>query len=186
MWQVLLRSFSIALLLSGAVFAQSQPGESLGDVARTKRAEQQAQEAAGTMPKVITNQDLPAAPPGVPESSPSDPMSMVSGVKRSDGYADQRLTNRPLAEQRAAQQWRARIQAQGNKVAALQAHVDRMNALLNPVGGVQYEGPYSRYQARQRERLEQMQEMLNQEKQRLYAMQEEARRVGMHTSVYDP
>lgn len=186
MRRVLSKSFLITLLLSQAVFAQSQSGESLGDVARRNRAEQQAQEAAGTMPKVITNQDLPAAPPGAPESSPSDPMTMVSGVKRSDRYADQGLSNQLLDEQRAAQQWKTRIQAQENKVARLQAHVDRMSALLNPSGGVQYEGPHSRYQARQMERLAQMQETLDQEKQRLFTMQQEARRVGMHTSVYDP
>jgi len=186
MHRVLSMSFIIALLLSEAAFAQSQPEESLGDVARRNRAEQQAQEAAGTMPKVVTNQDLPAAAPGAPESSPSDPMTMVSGVRRPDRYADQARTSRLLEEQRAAQQWRTRIQAQENKIAKLQAQFDRMNALLNPVGGVQFEGPRSRYQTHQMELLAQMQVVLDQEKQRLYTMQEQARRVGMHTSVYDP
>jgi len=179
-------SFIVAILLSGTVFAQDQSGDSLGDVARRNRAEQQAQEAAGTMPKVITNQNLPTAPPGAPESSPSDPMTMVSGVKRPGHYADQDRTSRLLEEQRAAQQWRTRIQAQEDKIARLQAQFDRMNALLNPVGGVQFEGPRNRYQTHQMELLAQMQVALDQEKQRLYTMQEQARRVGMHTSVYDP
>jgi len=104
MYQTFSRTFIIALLLIGAVFAQSQSGDSLGDLARANRAKRLAQEAAGTMPKVITNQDLLADPPGVLEASASEPMTMVSGVTRSDHYAGQHLNSRQLAEQRAGEQ----------------------------------------------------------------------------------
>ena len=114
-----------ALLLNAAAFAQS-----LGDVARANREQQQAQQAAGATPKVITNADLPSDPWDTPTSgAPPQP------VKRA---FDQSFAPGQLAPQRAAQQWRARIQAQKNKVAELQARVDRMNASLHPAGGAHH------------------------------------------------
>ena len=167
------RILAIALSLNAAAL-----GQSLGDVARASREQQQAQQAAGTTPKVITNADLPSDPSDTPTSdAPPQPVNRAS---------DQRFAQGQLAQQRAAQQWRARSQAQKKKVAELQARVDRMNASLHPAGGVLYENPTGRYQARQMENLAQMQAMLDQQKQQLYTMQDEARRAGMHTSVYDP
>jgi len=179
MHRVLAKGFIIALLLSGAAFAQSQAGESLGDVARANRANRQAQEADGTPPKVITNQDLPAPPPA-PESNDSNPMTTVSGVKRSDPYGDQRLSNRLLAEQGRGQQWRSRIEEQENRIADLEARIERLNASIHrAVGTAQYETPPNRYQALQMERLATMQQMLEEQKRRLETMQDAARRAGM-------
>lgn len=53
-------------------------------------------------------------------------------------------------------------------------------------GSVQCEGPYNRYQARQLERVAQMQQQLDEQKRKLDRMQEAARHAGMHTAVYDP
>jgi hypothetical protein len=181
MHRTFLGSSIIVLLLSAAAaLAQSQSGESLGDVARTNRANQQAQQAAGTLPKVFTNNDLPADPPGVPESSPSDTMTEVSGVNRPNRYADQQLSNRLATEQRTAGQWRARIQDQENRIAGLQARIDRVNAAVhNSVGTAQYDTPANRYQAVQMERLDMMQQMLDQQKRKLAMMEDAARRAGM-------
>ena len=177
----LLRSSIAVLLLSAAAFAQSQSGESLGDIARANRAKQQAQEASGATPRVITNRDLPAGSSGLPESSPSDPMTQVSGVNRPDRYADQQLSNRLASEQHAAGQWKARIQDQENRIADLQARIDHVNAAIhNSVGTAQYDTPANRYQAVQTERLAMMQQMLDQQKRRLAMMEDAARRVGMN------
>jgi hypothetical protein len=187
MYRIVLRSFAIALLLNVPGFGQS--GQPLGDVARANREKQAAQAAAGTTPRVITNKDLPADPPEVQEASASQPMTVVSGVNRSfEGHSSyQRFAEQNLAEQRAGEQWRGRIQAQESRIADLQARIDQMNASMHPAGGsALYEGPYNRYQARQMQRVAQMQEMLDQQRGRLYMMQEAARRAGMHTSVYDP
>jgi len=179
MHRVLSRSFTIALLLTGTA-ALAQSGQSLADAARAERAKQQSEQAAGTAPKVITNQDLPAAPPAVPDPSPSDPMTTVSGVKKSDHYADQRLNNHLQAEQRSSGQWKARIQEQENRIADLEARIDRVNASIrNSVGTAQYDTPANRYQAVQSERLAMMQQMLDQQKRRLALMQDSARRAGM-------
>ncbi len=184
MYRDLSRSFIVAVLLSGAAFAQTQSQqaqsqESLGDVARAYRAKEQAQEASGAKPKLITNQDVPAPTP-IPESDPSDPMTMVSGVKRSASHNDQGLSNRLVAERRSGEQWRSRIQEQEGRIADLQSRIDRVSAAMRAsVGSAQYETPVNRYQAVQMERLRNMQEMLAQQQQKLGMMQDAARRAGM-------
>jgi hypothetical protein len=178
MRRILLRSFVVGLVLTGAAFAQS--GESLGDIARANRTIQQSQEAAGTTPRVITNQDLPSTSQGIPEANASDPMTTVSGSNRHDPYADQRLSNRLQSEQRSSAQWKARIQEQENRIADLQSRIDHVNASLRAaVGTAQYDAPVSRYQAIQSERLAMMQQMLDQQKRRLSLMQDAARHAGM-------
>jgi len=176
-WQVLL----VGLLLNAAAIAQfqSQAGDSLADIARVNRAKQQQQEAAGATPKIITNQDLPSAPSGIPESV--EPMTTVSGVKRSvDSSSDQRANQRLVAEYRAGEQWKARIQDQEARIADLQARIDRVNQAMHAaVGTAQYDTPVNRYQSIQMERLARMQEMLDQQQRRLSMMQDAARLTGM-------
>jgi hypothetical protein len=171
--------FFVGLLLNTAAIGQSQTGESLGDIARANHAKQQAQEAAGTTPKIITNQDLPSDPSGVPESS--DPMTTVSGVKRSvDNYSEQRVNQRLVAEQRAGAQWKARIQDQEARIADLRTRIDRVNESMHAaVGTAQYDTPVNRYQSIQMERLAHLQEMLDQQQRRLAMMQDAARLTGM-------
>lgn len=165
----------VGLLLSAAAIGQSQSEDSLGDAAHANHLKQQAHEAAGTAPKVITNQDLPSAPPGVPESS--EPMTTVSGVTKSvDRYSHQRL----VAEQRAGERWRPLIQEQEARIADLQARIDRVNDSMHAaVGTAQYDTPVNRYQRVQLERLAHMQEMLGQQKRRLAMMEDAARRAGV-------
>jgi hypothetical protein len=173
------RVFIVGLLLNAAAMGQSQSGDSLGDAARANHAKQQAQEAAGVTPKMITNQDLPSDPPGVPESS--EPMTTVSGVNRpADRYAEQRANQRMVAEQRAGDQWKARIQDQEVRIADLQARIDRVNQSMHAaVGTVQWDGPTNRYQTIQTERLAHMQEILDLQRRRLALMQDAARHAGL-------
>jgi len=179
MCRLLSTCFVATLLLSTAALAQSASGDSLGDVARANRAKQDAQQATGTTPKVITNQDLPADPPPVAQPSDSQPMTMVSGVTKSDRIADQRLSNRLLAQNRTAQQWKVRIQDQENRITDLQARIEHVNASIHQaVGTAQYDTPANRYQAVQTERLARMQEQLDFEKRKLGMMQDTARRAG--------
>ena len=167
--------------MSGAAFAQSQSSDSLGDVARATRARQQAQEASGGgTNKVITNQDLGAATPDSPDPASSD-MTMVSGTKKPDHSADQRLSNRLQTEQRTAELWRSRLQEQENRVADLQARIDRLTAAIHrSVGTAEYDTPVNRYQAIQGERLANLQQSLEQQKRKLATMQDNARRAGMN------
>jgi hypothetical protein len=87
--------------------------------------------------------------------------------------------------QAGGEQWRQRVLEQESRVASMQARIDQMNAAARS-GGTSSQGPYNRYQARQMERASQMQQQLDEQKRKLEAMQESARRQGMHTQVYDP
>jgi len=184
MLRILSKGLIIALLVSGALYgaawaqSDSGSGQSLGDLARANRAKQQAQQDSGTPPKVITNQDLPSGSTGVPESS--EPMTEVSGVEKSNPYTDQRLSNRLQAEQRTSERWKVRIQEQENRIADLQARIDRVNAETQAaIGTVSYDTPVNRYQMIQTERLATLQQILDQQKRKLEAMQDAARRAGM-------
>jgi hypothetical protein len=179
MQRVAWRVFIVGLLLNAAAAGQSQTGDSLGDIARANQAKQQARQATGTTPRIITNQDLPSAPSSIPESS--EPMTTVSGVNRpTDPFSAQRANQRLLAEQRIGAQWRARIQDQEARIADLRARMDRVNESMHAaVGTVQYDTPVNRYQSIQLERLAHMQEMLDQQQRRLAMMQDAARLTGM-------
>lgn len=178
-------------LMAGAAVGQDQ---SLGDLARANREKLQEQQAAGITPKVITNKDLPAnATAGIPEENPAEPMTQVSGVQRPiqrnpDGARPfRRPGDGEGMEGARGENLKEKIEAQENRIAEMQARLDRLNAMMNPNGStVQYEGPGSRYQAMQAQRIEMMQQMLDQQKQRLAAMQDAARHEGAHTAVYDP
>jgi hypothetical protein len=174
-WQVSLA----AVLLSGVAIAQSQSGDSLGDVARANQAKLQEQQASGVMPRVITNQDLPSTPSGIPESS--EPMTTVSGVKRSvDSYSERPVNQRLLAEHRGGDQWRSRIQNQEERISDLQARINRAHeSMHSAVGTAQYETPANRYQSMQMRRVARMQEMMDQQQRRLEKMQDAARLTGM-------
>lgn len=166
---------------------QSSSGQSLGEVARKNQQKKAAQTSPAPAPKVITNSDLPRDPDGYttatanPHASPSP----------ANAAASRKAAAQSAAQQRAAAQWRQQILSQENKVANLQGRVDRLRAqihLVNPNANYSSsEGiAYNPGQARQLVRLQEMQDQLNQQRQRLEQMQEGARHAGMHTTVYDP
>lgn len=113
---------------------------------------------------------------------------MVSGTTRpfENRSYDQRFAEQDRTQLRAGEQWKERIQNQEGRIAELQARIDQMNASMRNSGSTISEGPYNRYQARQMQRIAQMQQMLDVQNRRLAQMQEAARHAGMHTTVYDP
>ncbi len=204
MLRMFLKMVAIAALMSFPVYGQ----QSLGDIAREYRDKQAAEDANGTRPKLFTNKDLPANPNGSDESEPAQQPAHPAAIARNaddpfshqfanrefanrpspnQRYSDQRYAGQHFADERAAEQWRQRILMQEDRVASLQARIDQMTARARSTGGtVQSEGPYTRYQELQMERLAQMHQMLDEQKRHLDQMQDAARRAGMHTSVYDP
>jgi hypothetical protein len=177
MRRIFLTIFAIALLMSSAAY-----GQSLGDIARANREKQNAENASAAQPKVITNANLPKDPAANQEPAEAQPGASVSGTADDHRSAQQRL-----AEQRAADHWKRQILAQKNRMATLLARIDQLNASIRSAGGsVQYEGPYNRYQARQLQRVAQIQLQFDEQKMKLDQMQEAARHAGMHSAVYDP
>ena len=172
------------LLANPAVYAQS-----LGDVARENR-EQKAAEASTTPPKVITNATLPKDPNAGASSATAESQPQTTSPPAS-ADSSRKAARQRAAEQRAAQQWKQRILAQENTIANLRLRIDRLKASIHFVDENTtydyYAGvAHNRYEARQLERLAQMQQQLDQQKKKLEDMQEAARHAGMHTAVYDP
>jgi hypothetical protein len=180
-----LKIFAIAVLLNLAAYAQ----QSLGDIARQYREKLAAEEAAGTGPRMYTNQDIPPAQQvGTPEPNSEtrqQPRDLAMNRAFDDPSVEQRSTEH-LAEQRAAVEWRNRIQAQESRLADLQSRIDRLSTMIHSGSTAQYDGPYTRSQARAQERLDQMQQLLDWQKRRLEQMQDAARHAGMHSAVYEP
>jgi hypothetical protein len=178
MRQTLLKMLAIALLLIPAA-----QGQSLGDIARANREKQKTEDPSATTPKVITNADLPKDPNPAPHDDDAMPPVDAANSKA----ADHRSSQQAMTERRAAEQWKRQILGQKRKVANLQARVDQLNASIQAANGsVQYEGPNGRYQARQMQRVADIQLQLDEQKKALAEMQESARHAGMHTTVYDP
>jgi hypothetical protein len=164
----------IATLMTGSALAQS-----LGDAARANREKQQQEQVSGTQPRVFTNTDVPADPPGTPETKPQADGTPTSHPYQ-DRWAEQRAAAGTQAQQRAGAMWKARIDAQEQRIANLQARIERLNSLNQaPGGNSQYQGPYQ-YQARQLQRAAFLQQQLDEQNQRLSAMQDAARRAGVY------
>jgi hypothetical protein len=201
MQPILLRILAVAMLMSPVAYAQS-----LGDIARENREKQNAEDASAAKPRVITNANLPkdpdanqpsheqgsqeqgsreAPPPASSKAAGNRPVDRSSADRTAE---ERRFAEKRLAEQHAADQWKRQILTQKNKVATLQSHIDRFKASIRFVDASAYSNaaPYNRDQARQLERVAQMQEQLDVEQKKLSEMQEAARRAGMHTAVYDP
>jgi hypothetical protein len=181
MQRMFLKTLVTLLLLNLAAYGQ----QSLGDIARQYRDQLQAEEAAGTGPKMYTNQDIPPADQvGTPEPNDEAQPAHQSAMY---GPSDGRSLEHRFAQQRNAALWRRNIVMQENRVAGLQMRIDQLNAMMrSPYGTAQYEGPYNRAQARAQQHLEQMQQMLDHAKMRLEDMQDSARHAGMNSPVYDP
>ncbi len=108
-------------------------------------------------------------------------------LRSDDRHYAEHYPERRSAEQRVAERWKRQILAQKYKMANLQARIDQLHALIEAEnGGVQAEGPFNRYQARQLYQAAQIQQQLDEQKRKLGRMQEAARQAGMHTTVYDP
>jgi hypothetical protein len=182
MRRVFLKILAITLLIDVAAY-----GQSLGDIARANREKQNAENASAAQPKVITNANLPKDPDANQEPAEAQSGASASSKAADHHSADHGSAQQRLAEQRAADQWKRQILAQKNKMATLQARIDQLNASIRSANGsTQYEGPSNRYQARQLQRVAQIQLQLDEQKMKLDQMQEAARHAGMHTAVYDP
>jgi hypothetical protein len=182
MQRTFLKIIAITLLMNLAAY-----GQSLGEIARENREKQEAQEASGVRPRVIRNKDLPENPEGY--QKPPEPQLPAESPNNAvdHRFTEQRLANQRPGEEDAAGQRKRQILTQQNRMANLQARIDQLNASPHfPGRSAQFEGPSNRYQARQLQLVEQMQQRLDEQKRILYQMQEAARRAGMHTNVYDP
>jgi len=182
MQRTFLKILLIGLLMNLPVMSLTAHGQSLADVARENQERKAAQDASGVKPsKVITNQDLGEGPEGRPDLRVTRPTHDWANNRGGENHGGP-----GMPDQRAGEQWKRQIEEQKARIADLQARLDHINASLHPAGSAQYSGPYTRSQAMQIERADQIQRQLDEQQRKLNIMQETARRAGMHTSVYDP
>jgi hypothetical protein len=82
-----------------------------------------------------------------------------------------------VAEQRAGEQWKARIEDQEARIDDLPTRINRVSELAT--GRAQYDTPVNRYHSIQMERLVHMRETMDQQQRRLSMLQDAARLTGM-------
>jgi hypothetical protein len=162
--------FASVFFMSAAAF-----GQSLGDIARANKQNQA--NASAPQPAVITTDDL--------EAGSSKSVLTTTSAKPSKATSPTHATAEEIDPKLAAE-WKRKIVAQKSKVQTLQAQIDQLNAQIHPPGGAAFDGPPSRDQAHRMQRVGEIQVQLDEQKRMLAEMQEEARRAGMHTAVYDP
>jgi chaperonin cofactor prefoldin len=155
----------LIFLLIGVSHAQS-----LGDVAREQRQNQQAKKDQPA-PKVITNEDLPErqAAAGPQKAQSHEPIPHHNPSK-------------------SAEQWRKEIEAQEHSIATLQSQMERLNSTIRFAESASF---YNSAQHNERQELKQvqvqrMQDQLDEQKKRLDEMQEAARKDGFGNAVYEP
>lgn len=165
--KILIGFATVLMWTAGAGF-----GQSLGDVARQQRQDQQAKKDQAA-PKVITNEDLPE-----------------HGEAGSDsGKSDHSHEPEPHhTGSRSAEQWRAQIEAQKHSIATLQAQTERLNSSIHFVEANRYYNgvQFNQRQEQRQEQVQRMQDQLEQQRKRLDDMQEAARKDGFGNAVYDP
>lgn len=159
-------------------FAAAANGQSLGDVARQQRADENARSSHA---KLVTDEDMPSHPDAAP---PEEDAAADEADDRPAADTD----NSAEAVTQKGEQWKAKIQAQKNTVAVMQTQLDRLNASIHFVEANRYTNgvQYNQHQLRKQQEARQMQKQLDEQKKKLEDMQEAARREGFGNKVYDP
>jgi hypothetical protein len=172
-----------AAVCACALMVYGQDSPSLGDVARQARRQKEKTKAAESKdpqsakePKVITNDDIP--------SHPEDAQSSAAD-------ADQGETEAPPAshgKKMSGEDWKARIQAQKNRVRSLQSRIGQLSDSIHfaPGNCVRNCVEWNRHQKRKQQEVARLQSQLASAQKNLKNMQEAARRQGYGNSVYNP
>jgi hypothetical protein len=161
----------LGVLATGNAFAQS-----LGDVAR-----QQKQNSAQPRPaakKVITEDDLPTQETISTGSSDWKVTDASKEEKQDDSAAD---------KLKSADDFKSAIQAQKQNVDSLQKQVDDMKASVHFVEANRYSNgvQYNERQIQKQKEADRLQKQLDEEKSKLQDMQEQARKAGFGSAVYE-
>lgn len=169
----------VFLTLSVASLGQSSDTPSLGDLARKQRQKQQQNKEAATKPKkVVTNEEIPEHPGAANEDSP-----------HSDGPHDEISVQRPAGDVlKTGDAWKAEIAARKAALADLKSQIDKVNGSIRFVQANAYRNgvEYNKYQAQKQQEVQRMQSQYDEQKKDLEEMQENARRAGFGSAVWDP
>jgi predicted RNase H-like nuclease (RuvC/YqgF family) len=175
---------SAALLFALSAHGQDSP-PSLGDAARQARQQKQAKtaqpsgkNAPSVKPvKVITNDEIPAhfKPPVKTAASDQDQNENTPEPTPADDKAPAEL-------------WKSQISAQKSQVSALQSQIDQLSESIHfaPGNCAANCAQWNERQKEKQQQVERLKSQLEDQQKRLEDMQEQARKQGYGSSVYDP
>ena len=178
--RLILQAMIVAAAVLTGVLAPAQDSPSLGDAARLARQQKLAKEAKAKAgedvktPRVITEQQMPEHPELAPKAV---------------GYVEHGNTASAASEGKLpAEQWKAQIQKQQELVRSQEAELQKLKDSIQFAPGNCVSGcvQWNQAQKDKQDRAERMQSALDQYKQKLQDMQENARQQGYGSSVYEP
>jgi hypothetical protein len=158
--------------------ASSAP--SLGDLVRKQKQKQQQEKDKGVKPKkVVTDEDMPERP----EASSTDADSTTDESPQAG--AD--VTPASVVAH-TGEQWKASISQQKSAIADLKSRIEKVQSSIHFVEANAYRNgvQYNKAQAHKQEEVERAQNQLAEMQKSLEKMQEDARRAGYGSAVWDP
>ena len=176
---------ALVLALAASGHAQSSDTSSsdtpsLGDLARKQREKQAKGKEKDVKPKkVLTNEDLPAAP----EDSGSNVVTEAGTEQGAEA------TVAPAgAVLQDGEHWKAAITQQKAALADLKGHMEKLKDSIHFVEANAYRNgvEYNKIQAHKQEELQRLQGQLDEQQKNLEKMQESARKAGFGSAVWDP
>jgi hypothetical protein len=184
----------IALALLSTVCV-AQDSQSLGDVARQARAQKQAKGNGSKASSDSKDQDSNSAESSRPKASrviTNDDSPNTTDLTPT--VAKQSLENTAAPVQSAGnrdaqgEHWKSQIQSQKEAIASLQSQITELGSSIHYAGAncVANCEKWNENQQRKQEQVEAMKAQLEEQKQHLEEMQEQARKQGFGSSVYDP
>jgi hypothetical protein len=182
---------TVTVFLASASLGQSSCNPpSLGDLARKQRESKQkdakdakdapakAKDAPGKAKKVVTDEDMPEHAPDSDEAvaGPDGPHDEASVPKSADDVV------------RTGDQWKAAIAQRKAVLADLKDRIDKLNGSIHFVEANAYRNgvEYNKKQAQKQQDVERMQAQYDDQKRDLEQMQENARKAGYGSAVWDP
>lgn len=156
----------------------SSSAPSLGDLVRKQKQKQQQEKDKGVKPKkIVTDEDMPEHPEESSTGATSDDIP----------HADADVTP-ASAVAHTGEQWKGAISQQKNAIADLKARIEKVQSSIHFVEANAYRNgvQYNKAQAHKQEEVERAQSQLAEMQKNLEKMQEDARRAGYGSAVWDP
>ncbi len=168
---------AVVVVLTFASSAQSPASPSLGDLARTQRGKQQSKTVKPK--KVVTNEEIP-------ESSEA---ATSSDTPHNDGPHDEASVQHPAGDiSKTGDAYKAEIAQRKAALADLKAQMDKLNGSIHFVEANAYRNgvEYNKRQAQKQQEAERLKSQYEEQKHDLEQMQENARKAGFGSAVWDP
>jgi chromosome segregation ATPase len=132
---------------------------------------------------VITNEEIPEHA-AVAGNVPRNPRSSASADSDANAGSDPGAGN----HEATGEKWKEQILAQKKAIGSLQKEIDEVSNSIHYLGGecVSNCAEWNERQQQKQQQVDSMKAQLEEQQKRLDDMQEDARRQGFGSSVYDP